>query len=59
MWKIYIGAAVIFLILAFTLQRTLFIYLDNYWTQAIIVGLIGGVEVFICERIKGKISKRK
>jgi len=59
MWKIYTGAAVIFFILAFTLQHTLFIALDNYWIQAIIMGLIGGVEVFICERIKRKINRRK
>ncbi len=59
MWKIYTLAIVIFIIIAFTLQRTLFISLDNYWIQAIIVGLIGGVEAFICERIKGKINRRK
>lgn len=59
MWKIYTGAAMIFFILAFTLQRTLFITLNNYWIQAIIIGLIVGLEAFLCERLKGKINRRK
>lgn len=59
MWKVYTLAIVVFIIIAFILQRTLFITLDNYWLQAIIVGLIGGAEAFICERIKGKFNQRK
>ncbi len=59
MWKVYTLAIVVFIIIAFILQRTLFITLDNYWLQAIIVGLIGGTEAFICEGIKGKFNQRK
>lgn len=57
MWKVYAGAAVIFFTLALILQHTLFIVLDNYWIQAIIMGLIGGAEAFICEQIKRKINR--